>query len=163
MDRIAALADILPPAAPPPAPPPPWWVEPSVWLAAALVAILVGWTLLWLRRSRGWRALRAAAKQAMQPAGGTAPAAARLAACLRALLPETDWPLELRARLDALRFAPLTEAQARVQLQQLATELAAASAQAARAAWWRPVRATVVLCTARPAGAQPTCPQRAQA
>lgn len=163
MDRIAALADILPPAPPPPAPPSPWWTQPAVWLVAAFVAIFVGWMLLWLRRSRGWRALRAAAKQALQSGGKTASAAAELAACLRALLPETDWPLELRARLDALRFAPLSDAQARMQLQQLASELAAASAQALRTAWWQPVRAAAVLRAARHAGAKPTRPGRAQA
>ena len=155
MNRIAALADILPPAAPPPLPPAAWWQLPTVWLAAALVMFAVVWTLLWLRRSRRWRRLRAAALQAQH--GGMHPpqAATRLAADLRAVLPEAAWPPALRQRLEALRFAPLFAQDAQAELHRLAAHIAAASRLAVRAAWWRPGLPQTVFTGALHAAASP--------
>lgn len=138
MNRLAALADILPPAAPPPLPPAAWWQQSTVWLAAALVTLAVAWTLLWLRRSRRWRGLRTAARQVMQDGMAAPQAATRLAAPLRAVLPEADWPPALRQTLEALRFAPLSAPDAQAALLRLAADIEAASREAVRTAWWRP-------------------------
>ena len=141
MDRIAALADIIPPAPPPPLPPAAWWQLPAVWLAAALVTLVVGWTLLWLHRSRRWRRLGDAAAQISLgstknlEAVNMAHRATALAAQLRAVLPESDWPSALRLTLDTLRFAPRSATEALAALQQVAAAIQAASCQAARAAW----------------------------
>ena len=141
MDRIAALADIIPPAPPPPLPPAAWWQLPAVWLAAALVTLVVGWTLLWLHRSRRWRRLGDAAAQISLgstknlEAVSMAHRATALAAQLRAVLPESDWPSALRLTLDTLRFAPWPVTEALAALQQTATAIQAASRQAAHAAW----------------------------
>ena len=141
MDRIAALADIIVPTPPPPLPPVAWWQLPAVWLAAALVAFVVGWALLWLRRSRRWRRLGDAAAQITRRSAKNHEAvnlpcmATALAAQLRAVLPESDWPSALRLTLDALRFAPPSATDAQAALQQVAAAIQAASQWAARAAW----------------------------
>lgn len=144
MDRIAALADIIPPAPPPPLPPAAWWQLPAVWLAAALVALAAAWALLWLLRSRIWRRLGGAAAKVVGAPGkadaavSTEDAATALAVHLRAVLPEADWPPALRQTLDALRFAPQSAPDAQAELHRLASAIQVASRQAARAAWWRP-------------------------
>jgi hypothetical protein len=155
MNRIAALADILPPAAPPPLPPAAWWQLPMVGLAAALVLFAVVWVLLWRRRSRRWRNLRAAALHAMQDGMHPPQAATRLAAGLRAALPEAAWPPVLRQRLEALRFAPLPAQEAQTELHRLAAHIAAASRLAVRAAWWRPDLPQTVFTGALHAAASP--------
>ncbi|MGC8701979.1 MAG: hypothetical protein ACP5RV_03350 [Thiomonas sp.] len=151
MDRIAALADIVPPAAPPAPPPAAWWQHGAVWLVVLVAALVLVWALLWRRRSRGWRALRTAARQALQPQDHPSQAALRLAAALRAQLPEASWPPALRQTLDALRFAPQPSAQA---LQQVAADIAAASEQAIRMAAWRPARAQAAFIAALHAAAE---------
>lgn len=134
MDRVAALADIVPPVAPPAVPPAGWWLLP--WFGIALLAALVLWAGIWRRRSRPWRRLRIAARRARRDEGD-ADAAARaveLAAALRCALPEADWPQGLRRRLDDLRYAPATEAQSRRDLRALGAQLEPAAARAAAAA-----------------------------
>ena len=173
MDRIAALADIILPAPPPPLPPAAWWQLPAVWLAAALVALAAAWALLWLRRSRIWRRLGGAAAQVVGAPGkadaavSTQDAAAALAAQLRAVLPEADWPPALRQTLDALRFAPQSAPDAQVELHRLAAAIQVASRQAARPAWWRAtLPQTVFACAlhaaAKSGEAPPTVPSAVQ-
>ncbi|OIQ72197.1 hypothetical protein GALL_461800 [mine drainage metagenome] len=173
MDRIAALADIILPAPPPLLPPAAWWQLPAVWLAAALVALAAAWALLWFRRSRTLRRLGGAATQAAgapgrtDAAGSTEDAATALAAHLRAVLPEADWPPALSQTLDALRFAPLSAPDAQAALHRLAAAIQVASRQAARAAWWRStLPQTVFACAlhaaARSGDAPPTVPNAVQ-
>jgi hypothetical protein len=157
MDRIAALADIIPPAAPPAPPPAAWWQHGAVWLVVLVAALTLVWVLLWLRRSRGWRALRTAARQAVLPQTDPSQSALRLAAALRAQLPEASWPPALRQTLAALRFAPQPSAQA---LQQVAADIAAASEQAIRMAAWRPARAQSAFIAALHAAAEPAAVAR---
>lgn len=157
MDRIAALADVIAPSAPPAPPPAAWWQQGVVWLAVLVAALVVLRVLLWLRRSRGWRALRTAARQALQSQDHPAQTALRLAAALRAQLPEASWPPALRQTLDALRFAPQPHAQT---LQQVAADIAAASEQAIRMAGWRPARAQAVFIAALHAAAEPAAAAR---
>lgn len=139
MDRIAALADIIAPTPPPPLPPALWWQGPTVWLLAAFVLALLAWALFWLRRSRRWRALLAAAHQAVRADGAPQQAAIRLAAQLHRVLPETDWPQALRGPFDTLRFAPTGGAQSVEQARQVLRSVAGvveqASRRAARTAW----------------------------
>jgi len=157
MDRIAALADIIPPAAPPAPPPAAWWQQPVVWLVVLVAALVVLWALQWLRRSRGWRALRTAARQAVLPQTDPSQAALRLAAALRTQLPEASWPPALRQTLNVLRFALQPSAQA---LQQVAADIAAASEQAIRMAGWRPGRAQSAFIAALHAAAEPAAVAR---
>ena len=139
MDRIAALADILPPAPPPPLPPAPWWQGPTAWLLAAFALMMLAWVLLWLRRSRRWRALHAAARQAARADCTPQQAATLLAAQLHSVLPEADWQQTLRGPFDTLRFAPTggnqTVAQAGQLLRGVARAVEQASRRAARSAW----------------------------
>jgi len=157
MDRIAALADIIPPSAPPALPPAAWWQQGAVWLVVLVAALALFWVLLWLRRSHGWRALRTAARQALQPQDHPSQAALRLAAALRTQLPEASLPPALRQTLTALRFAPQPGAQT---LQQVAADIAAASEQAIRMAGWRPARAQAAFVAALHAPAEPAAAAR---
>jgi hypothetical protein len=135
MDRAALLADILPPPAPPALPPAPWWSQPAPWLAlaaAVVLALLAAWA--W-RQSRPWRRLAAAAADAALKAEADPRAAALLlAANLRAVLPEAQWPPPLRALLDALRYAP-DDAQVAPQTARVAREIEQAARRAAARAW----------------------------
>lgn len=135
MDRLAALADILPP--PPPAPLP-WWQMPWVGWALAAALLLVAWGVLGWRRRRVWTRLQRQARAVRTESAAPASAATQLAAALRLLWPETDWPQTMRTRLDELRFAPRPDA---ARLRQIALGVESASARAARAAWWSRVRA----------------------
>lgn len=141
MDHIAALADILPPVPPPALPPAPWWQGTEVWLLMGLVLSVLIWAMFWLRRSRRWRHLRAVARRAMRDETNPQQAATILAGQLRKLLPEPDWPQDLRAALDALRFAAQTGQAsvtlARDTLHRLADAIRLASGRAACAAWGR--------------------------
>lgn len=151
MDRAALLADILPPPAPPALPPAPWWSQPTPWLAlaaAVVLALLAAWT--W-RQSRPWRSLAEAAADAAREADVDPRAAALLlAAKLRAVLPETQWPPPLRAVLDALRYAP-ADADAAAQAARVAHEIAQAARRAAVRGWrgQRAARGAFVLALQR--------------
>lgn len=138
MDRLAALADILPPPPPAPLPPLPWWQMPWAGWALAAVLLLVAWGVLGWRRTRGWTRLQGQARAVRTESAATASAATQLAAALRELWPETDWPQTMRTHLDDLRFAPRPDA---ARLRQIALGVEAAGARAARAAWWSRARA----------------------
>lgn len=138
MDRLAALADILPPPPPAPLPALPWWQMPWVGWALAAVLLLVAWGVLGWRRRRVWTRLQRQARSVRTDDADTASAATQLAAALRLLWPESDWPQTMRTRLDELRFAPRPDA---ARLRQIALGVESASARAARAAWWSRVRA----------------------
>lgn len=147
MDRLAALADILPPPPPAPLPPAPWWQTPLPWLALVFALALCVWVVLGWRRGRTWRLLRAQARavlqretQGPQTTRLTTELATHLAAQLRLVLPETDWPQPLRTAFDALRFAPAS-AETSVTLKAAAQTLESAATQALRAAWWGRARA----------------------
>ena len=132
MDRLAALADILPPPPPPPLPPLPWWQTPTwAWALAALSLLLI-WAALSWRRRLVWARLQRQARAARASAA-VVPTATQLAAALRRQWPEADWPQRLQSHFDTLRFA--AEADAAL-LQQVAAGVEQASARAARAAWW---------------------------
>ncbi|WP_449369455.1 hypothetical protein [Thiomonas sp.] len=140
MDRLAALADILPPLPPAPLPPAPWWQAPQLWLGLAVVlAVCVGMGLAWMR-GRAWRRLRAQARAAQ---GGVLPAsqtAVQLAAQLRVFWPEADWPPSLRVDFDRLRFAHESAETASL-LHATAQRLEFAATPALRAAWLSRTRA----------------------
>ncbi|WP_079416386.1 hypothetical protein [Thiomonas intermedia] len=144
MDRLAALADILPPQPPAPLPPLPWWQMPWAGWALAAALLFVAWGVLAWRRTRVWTRLQRQAhavrtdSAATAESAATASAATQLAAALREQWPESDWPQTMRTPLDDLRFAPRPDA-ARLRLIALGVERA--SARAARAAWWSPARA----------------------
>lgn len=147
MDRLAALADILPPLPPAPLPPAPWWQTPQPWLALTVALALCAWAVLGWRRGRVWRLLRAQARgvlqretQGPQTPQLTTELATHLAAQLRLVLPEADWPQPLRTAFDALRFAPAS-AEASSVLKTTAQTLETAATQALRAAWWGKPRA----------------------
>lgn len=147
MDRLAALADILPPLPPAPLPPAPWWQTPQSWLALTVVMALCAWAVLGWRRGRVWRRLRAQARgvlqretQGPQTPQLTTELATHLAAQLRLVLPEAGWPQPLRTAFDALRFAPAS-AEAPITLKAAAQTLESAATQALRAAWWGRARA----------------------
>lgn len=132
IDRLAQLADILPPPAPPPLPAVPWWQGPGPWLllgAVALALVVAAW--VWAQ-GRAWRRLRAQARTAGGQTVAVPQAAAALAAALRARVPETDWPQPLHAAFDTLRYAPQATPQG---LRSLCALLEAASRRAARRAW----------------------------
>ena len=151
MDRLAALADILPPLPPAPLPPASWWQTPQPWLALVVVLAVCVWVLLGWRRGRVWRLLRAQARAVLQretqgPQTSqlttelTTQLATLLAAQLRLALPEADWPQPLRTVFDALRFAPAS-AETPITLKAAAQTLESAATQALRAAWWGRARA----------------------
>ncbi|CAZ87691.1 conserved hypothetical protein [Thiomonas arsenitoxydans] len=151
MDRLAALADILPPLPPAPLPPAPWWQTPLPWLALVFALALCVWVLLGWRRGRVWRLLRAQARAVLQretqgPQTSqlttelTTQLATHLAAQLRLALPEAGWPQPLRTAFDALRFAPAS-AETSITLKAAAQTLESAATQALRAAWWGRARA----------------------
>ena len=138
MDRLAALADILPPPPPAPLPPLPWWQMPWVGWALAAALLIVAWGVLGWRRRRAWTRLQHQARAARAQGAAPAPAATQLAAAVRLLWPESDWPQTLRTHLDDLRFAPRPDA---ARLRQIALGVETAGARAARAAWWSRARA----------------------
>jgi hypothetical protein len=151
MDRLAALADILPPLPPAPLPPALWWQTPLPWLALVFALALCAWVVLGWRRGRTWRLLRAQARavwqretqgpQTTQLATELATQlATHLAAQLRLALPEAGWPQPLRTAFDALRFAPAS-AETSIDLKAAAQTLESAATQALRAAWWGRARA----------------------
>ncbi|MEW6561344.1 MAG: hypothetical protein AB1412_14255 [Pseudomonadota bacterium] len=133
MDRLAALADILPPPTPAPLPPLPWWQMP--WVAWSLLAVLLllTWALLAWRRGKRWRQLCARARAVQGDGVATASAAVELATSVRRCWPEAEWPQTLRANFDALRFAPRPDP---ALLRLVARGVQTAAARAARAAWW---------------------------
>ena len=133
MDRLAALADILPPPPPPPLPPLPWWQMPALAWALAALSLLLIWAALGWRRRRAWARLQRQARAAQAAAAAVAPTATQLAAALRRQWPEADWPQPLQSHFDTLRFA--AEADAAL-LRQVAAGVEQASARAGRAAWW---------------------------
>jgi len=138
MDRLAALADILPPPHPAPLPSTPWWQQPGLAWALAAALLLTAWAVVGWRRRRVWTQLRRHARRVRSGSAPAAPAATQLAAALRQRWPETAWPSALRNGLDDLRFAPRPDA---ARLRQLALAVEAACARAARAAWWSHARA----------------------
>lgn len=143
MDRLAALADILPPLPPAPLPPAPWWQTPLPWLALAVVLAVCVWVVLGWRRGRVWWLLRAQARAVLQretQGPQTTQLATHLAAQLRLALPEAEWPQPLRTAFDALRFAPAS-AETPITLKAAAQTLESAATQALRAAWWGRARA----------------------
>jgi hypothetical protein len=151
MDRLAALADILPPLPPAPLPPAPWWQTPLPWLALAVALAVCVWLVLGWRRGRVWRRLQAHARAALQcetqgpqtsqlATHMATHLATHLAAQLRLALPEDDWPQPLRTAFDALRFAPAS-AETSITLKAAAQTLESAATQALRAAWWGRARA----------------------
>ncbi|OYV29742.1 MAG: hypothetical protein B7Z79_09555 [Thiomonas sp. 20-64-9] len=151
MDRLAALADILPPLPPAPLPPAPWWQTPQPWLALVFAPALCVWVVLGWGRGRTWRLLRAQARAVLQRETQgpqttqlatelATQLATHLAAQLRLALPEADWPQPLRTAFDALRFAPAS-AETSIDLKAAAQTLESAATQALRAAWWGRARA----------------------
>ena len=137
MDRLAALADILPPLPPALLPPVPWWQAPQPWLGLAVALAACAWAALGWRRGRTWRRLRAQARAVLRDGADGSQATqlgTHLAAQLRLVLPEADWPQPLRTAFDALRFAPVT-AETSIGLMAAARMLESAAAQALRAAW----------------------------
>lgn len=112
IDRIAALADIVPPAPAMPPPPQPWWFGPwGVALAGALLctALCLIWAV-WRTRGqlRALRALRRLRKRSLvsPPAAdqiGFA-ASAALACAQRGGVEAHDLPAACRAQLDTLRY-----------------------------------------------------------
>ena len=151
MDRLAALADILPPLPPAPLPPAPWWQTPQPWLALVVALVLCAWVVLGWRRGRTWRLLRAQARAVLQRETQgpqttqlatelATQLATHLAAQLRLVLPEAGWPQPLRTAFDALRFAPAS-AETSIDLKAAAQTLESAATQALRAAWWGRARA----------------------
>ncbi|OIQ79956.1 hypothetical protein GALL_382950 [mine drainage metagenome] len=112
IDRIAALADIVPPAPAMPPPPQPWWFGP--WGAALAGALLcAALCLFWaVWRTRGqlralWALRRLQKRSLASPPGadeiGFAVSAA-LACAQRAGVEAHDLPAACRAQLDALRY-----------------------------------------------------------
>ena len=102
MDRLAALADILPPLPPAPLPPAPWWQTPLPWLALVFVLAVCVWVLLGWRRGRTWRLLRAQARAVWQRETQV-PQTTQLATLLAAQLRSTQHPEAYARRL--LRMA----------------------------------------------------------
>lgn len=147
MDRLAALADILPPLPPAPLPPAPWWQTPQPWLGLAVALAVCVWVVLGWRRGRVWRRLQTQARavlqretQGPQTSQLATHLATHLAAQLRLALPEADWPQPLRTDFDALRFAPAS-AETSITLKAAAQTLESAATQALRTAWWGRARA----------------------
>lgn len=155
MDRVAALADILPPLPPDATAAASPWAQP--WAIPGLVLLLGAalWAALWWRRARPWRAVAAAAHAAVSDAPSPAMQAAAIAAALRPALPDGDWPATLRERLDALRYRDLPAERAAEELQALGRATAHATRAAWRAAALSPRRARTAFIRAWEREAQP--------
>ena len=134
MDRLAALADILPPLPPAPLPPAPWWQGPQLWLVLAVALAVCVWMGVGWLRGRAWRRLRAQARAVLRDGLPAQQAATQLAAQLREVWPESDWPPPLCGTFDGLRFAPET-AETSILLHATAQRLESAATQAMRAIW----------------------------
>ncbi len=140
MDRVAALADIVPPSPPAAVAVAPWWQHPAVALVLIVAVALLA--AAWARRSRRWRRLRASVRGACRAGGGAVPdRAVALAAALRAALPEADWPQALRGALDRLRYASAAEPQASRRLAALSATVDSAATRAIAASALSPRRA----------------------
>lgn len=112
IDRLAALADIVPPAPAMRPPPPPWWLGPwGMALAVAVSFALLG--LLWAawrthRQRRALRALRrlrrAFPNTHLGHDAASVAASAALACAQQGGVNIKALPTSCRARLDALRY-----------------------------------------------------------
>ena len=112
IDRLAALADIVPPAPAVPPPPPPWWLGPwGMALAVAVSLALLG--LLWAvwrthRQRRALRALRRLRKTYSNMHLGhdqvSFAASAALVCARQGGVDAKELPTSCRAQLDALRY-----------------------------------------------------------
>lgn len=166
MDRLAALADIIPPQPPAPLPPLPWWQMPEAWWGLAALLLLLAWGALGWRRRRVWTQLQCQARAA-QAADAAAAAAAAAAVAPGVMQPSTTQQFgtqqsatqhtatqqtatQLAATLRPLwpeadwppslrqRIDALRFAPQAdaASLRQLALAVEAAGARAGRAAWW---------------------------
>jgi hypothetical protein len=113
IDRLSALADIVPPRPFLPPPAAPWWQGPwSVLLVTAMLVAAVGatWVIGRSRKPlRGLCALRRIRAQAMacaSAADASCLASAAMACCAAAGVPSAALPATVRAMADTLRFDP---------------------------------------------------------
>ena len=113
IDRLSALADIVPPHPFPPPAAASWWQGPwGVLLVTAMLMAAVGatWVIGRARKPlRGMRALRRIRAQAMvcaNAANASRLASAALACSAAAGVPSAVLPAAVRAMADTLRFDP---------------------------------------------------------